>query len=340
MLYANLTRPRYLAGFAATAALTLCVGQTALAGPITATYLGAGAQTPNFPTACSSATSCFYGTESFSNWAGSDFNSAFNTGTSNFTATNYINGVYSSNGDTNWKKVGPDQYGGANGTSPCPVIFGNSSNGDAYGIKLSHSANIPGVNYFGLWISAMDPVNDLQFYSNGQLLYTFGSQDLQAALGTCSSSNTYCGNPTTPFKGQNAGELYAYVNFFDTVGYFDQVVLADVGNTGFESTNHSVAYINPLVVSGTTFNAPDRPPSAAFTAKIAVLVPEPATVMLVFTALVVLLYTYYRRRTGQVKAELNAPDGKKEGRRRRRSRSRTRPAQIGWPSSPQSRFSS
>ncbi len=67
---------------------------------------------------------------------------------------------------------------------------------------------------------------------------------------------------------------------------------------------------------------------------------EPATVMLVFTALVMLLYTYHRRRAGQAKAEPNALDGKKEGRRRRKSRSHTRPAQIGWPSSPRSRFSS
>ena len=149
----------------------------------------------------------------------------------------------------------------------------------------------------------------------------------------------YCGNPTATFKS-NPGENYAYVNFFDTVGYFDQVLLYSTGSAGFESTNHSVAYVNPLVVSGTTFDAPDRPPSAAVTAKFAILVPEPASVMLVVTPLVVLFDAYNRRRAGQAKAKSKAQDGNKEGRRRRRSRSRTRPAQIGWPSSSRSRFSS
>ena len=237
------------------------------------------------------------------------------------------------------KKLPADQYGGANGTAPYPVVTGGTAPGDAYSVKLTHSADIPGVNYFGLWISALDQSNDLQFYNQGQLLYSFGAPDLIAALGSCSTAGGYCGNPTATFLGQNPGENYAYVNFFDTVGYFDQVLLYSTG-AGFELTNHSVAYVNPLVVSGTTFNAPDRPPSAAVTAKFAILVPEPASVMLVFTALVVLLYAYNRRRAGQAKAQPKAQDGKKEGHRRRRSRSHTRPAQVGWPSSSRSRFSS
>ncbi len=329
--------PKRLVGCAAAVAVVLGVAQGAHAGPITASYLAAGVQTPNFPTACGSATSCFYGTENFSNWAGGNFRSNFQTGTSNFNAATYINGDYGANGDPNWRKTPANQYGGANGTAPYPVVSGGTAPGSAYSIKLTHSADIPGVNYFGLWISALDQSNDLQFYNNGQLLYSFGAPDLQAALGTCSTAGGYCGNPTTPFKGVNPGEQYAYVNFFDTVGYFDQVLLYST-SAGFESSNHSVAYINPIVVSGTTFNAPDRPPSAAFSAKIAILVPEPATVMLVFTALVVLLFRYHRRRAAQAAEQPSAPDGKKQ-RRRRRSRSRTRPAQFGWPAGSSSRFS-
>lgn len=333
--------PRPVRPVSVTAALFLlvCTAQVARAGPITATYLAAGVQAPNFPAACGSSASCYYGTENFTNWQGNDFTSTFNTGTTNFTATNYIRGAYSANGDTNWLKTPADQYGGVNGTLPYPELFGRNATVDAYSIKLTSSASIPGVNYFGIWISALDQYNNLQFYSKGQLLYSFGSTDLQAALGACSVLNAYCGNPNTAFKGQNSGELYAYVNFFDTVGYFDQVVLYNPTGNGFESSAHSAAYISSIVASGTTFSAPDRPPSAAVSAKLAVLVPEPATVMLVFTALAVLLFRRDQRRASQAEAEPST-SGRRKSRRRRRDLSRIRPAQIGWPSSLPSRFNS
>ncbi len=331
-----LCRPARLTGVAV--ALALFAGQGASAGPITPTYLAAGVQTPNFPTACGSATSCYYGTETFSNWAGGDFTSTFQTGTSNFDANNYIRGVYTANGDTNWSSSPANQYGGVNGTLPYPELFGKTSPGDAYLIRLSHSANIPGVNYFGIWLSALDANNNLQFYSGGQLLYSFGSTDLQAALGACSASNAYCGNPTTPFKGQNSSEAYAYVNFFDTVGYFDTVVLYNAsGSTGFESSNHAVGYINPIAASGTTFSAPDRPPGAAANAKFAglVAIPEPATVMLVFTAFVVLVFRHQRRRVARVAAECSLAEAARPKKRKRRSR----PKQFGWAVTTRSRFS-
>ncbi len=327
-----------LANLAVAAALAFA-GQDASAGPITATYLAAGVQTPNFQTTCGSATSCYYGSETFSGWAGGAFTSTFQTGTSNFTATNYITGAYTAGGDTNWSKAAADQYGGANGTAPYPELFGKTSPGDAYGISLTTSDNIPGVNYFGIWLSALDANNNLQFYNRGQLLYSFGSTDLQAALGTCSVSNAYCGNPTTPFKGKNSTEAYAYVNFFDTVGYFDEVILYNTsGSTGFESSNHAVAYINPIMTSGTTFNAPDRPPSAAASnkfASIVVNVPEPTTVMLVFTALVVLTFRHRRRRAAQVATEREAMEAATSRKKRRR---RSRPAQFGWAATARSRF--
>ena len=327
-----------LASVALAAALALA-GQNATAGPITASYLAAGVQSPNFTTTCGSATSCYYGTEAFTNWAGGDFTSTFQSGGSNFDANTYIRGVYTANGDPNWTKSAANQYGGANGTAAFPSITGTTAPGDAYVIRLSNSPNIPGVNYFGIWISALDAANSLQFYSNGKLLYSFGATDLQTALGTCSTSNAYCGNPTTPFKGQNATEAYAYVNFFDTVGYFDTVVLYESSTSGFESSNHAVAYINPLVVSGTTFTTQDRPPSAAANAKFAgiVAIPEPATVMVVFTALVVLIVRDRRRRAAHAAVERNAVESAKprKGRKRRR---RSRPAQFGWPATTPSRF--
>lgn len=334
-----LGRSTRIAGGTVAAALALFAGQDASAGPITPTYLAATVQTPNFTTTCGSATSCFYGTETFANWAGGAFNSTFQTGTSNFNATNYINGAYSAGGDVNWTRAPADQYGGANGTLPYPELFGRTAPVDAYTLTLTHSANIPGVNYFGIWITAIDAKNGIQFYNNGQLIYSFGSTDLQTALGACNLTNLYCGNPTLPFKGQNPNELYAYINFFDTVGYFDQVILYNPAGQGLESSNHAVAFINPLVVNGTTFTAPDRPPSAAVTAKLASLVvnvPEPATPMLVMAALTVLIACYRRRQAGQTAAGGDGEESAKPRRKQRRKRSR--PKQLGWPTMTPSRF--
>ena len=314
-------------------------GQGASAGPITPTYLAATVQNPNFTTTCGTATSCFYGTETFSNWAGGNFTSTFKTGTSNFSATDYINGAYTAGGNANWTKAAADQYGGSAGTTPYPELFGKSTIADAYTIILTHSASIPGVNYFGIWLTALDAKNNIQFYNNGQLIYTFGSTDLQAALGACSISNLYCSNPTIPFKGQNPSEIYAYVNFFDTVGYFDQVVLYTANGPGFESSNHTVAYINPVVANGTTFNAPDRPPTTAVSTRLGSLVvnvPEPATPILVVTALIVLVSCFHRNQTGKAAAERDIAEARSRTRQKRRRRQR--PKQIGWPAMAQSRF--
>ena len=334
-----LCRPTRLTGIAVAAALAF-TGRDAGAGPITASYLAAGVQAPTLSTTCGSATKCYVGTETFTNWAGGDFTSTFQTGTNNFDANNYIKGVYTANGDTNWSRSAANQYGGANGTAAYPELFGNTSPGDAYVIRLSTSASIPGVNYFGIWISALDASNDLQFYSGGKLLYSFGATDLQTALGTCSASNAYCGNPTTPFKGQNSSEAYAYVNFFDTVGYFDTVVLYNTTSSGFESSNHAVGYINPIVVSGTTFTTTDRPPSSAANAKFAgiVAIPEPATVVLVFSALMVVTFRHRRHQASQTTAGRGLAEGAQPRKKRKRKR-RSRPAQFGWPAVARSRFS-
>lgn len=127
---------------------------------------------------------------------------------------------------------------------------------------------------------------------------------------------------------------------FDTVGYFDQVILYTENGPGFESSNHAVAFINPLVASGTTFSAPDRPASSAASAKLAsvvVNVPEPTTAMLVFTALIVLTFRHRRRRAVQAAAERGAAEAALPSKGRKRKR-RSRPVQLGWPAMARSRF--
>ena len=133
---------------------------------------------------------------------------------------------------------------------------------------------MPGVNYFGIWISALDVQNDLRLYdTSGKLLLDFTPGTLIAALGSCPGTG-YCGNPTTPFKGKDASEQFAYVNFFDTSGYFGAVQFYNSGSTGFESSNHAVAYFDPNTPFGTglsTVTTPEPPGLAVMAVGLAAL---------------------------------------------------------------------
>jgi hypothetical protein len=141
-------------------------------------------------------------------------------GSSGFT-TNYrtgglITGVYSTGADI----VAADVFGGAGGTGQYVDAIGNSSGG--YTITLSTSSGVPGVNYFGYWLSALDPGNQVVFKESGTTIATLSPADVIAAIGPCSSSltgpgpNGYCGNPFPGFGYNN--QQYAFINFVDTTG--------------------------------------------------------------------------------------------------------------------------
>jgi hypothetical protein len=132
------------------------------------------------------------------------------------------------------------------------------------------------VNYFGFWLSALDAGNQLAFLNGGVVVGTFTPADLVAALGACTGSNPYCGNPTPPFLGEDSGEPFAFVNFVDTTGFFNELAFTespDVGN--YESDNHTVAFCsNPAACTvGTVLSGP--PPIAT---------PEPTSIALLGTA--------------------------------------------------------
>jgi hypothetical protein len=156
-----------------------------------------------------------------------------------------------------------NEYGGAGGTGYFATVSNNS-----YTLKLTTSGNIPGVNYFGLWFSALDNGNDLKFYEKNAggvetLLYDFTPKLFSSLVGACTGSNAFCGNPTTggTFSGQDSGEQFAFLNFFDTTGYFDEIVFTETTGAGFESDNHTVAYLDPPNPSGTVIGATPEPGS-------------------------------------------------------------------------------
>jgi hypothetical protein len=130
-----------------------------------------------------------------------------------------------------------NQYGGAGGTGRYSVV--------GLGVTTTQTLTFAAdKTYLGLWWSAGDPSNSLQFYNDSVLVASFVIGNIIPFL-----SSAYLGNPNAPFSGQNAGEYYAYLNFTGTGGtVFDKVVFNNTSVSGFESDNHS------------TFDQPIAPP--------------------------------------------------------------------------------
>lgn len=216
----------YAGALSVVAALLLGITpQKALADPFDVTYLGAGVQTP------APSTTTYYET----------FNSGF-SGTTTFNGSG-ITGTYS--GD--YAIQSADQYGGAGGTGKYIATTTPNGKPGSYTLTLSQQ-----VNYFGLWFSALDQGNNLYFYNNGTLVYSFLPSNYSTLVGPCpDASNAYCGNPNSSFLNQDNGQQYAYLNFLDTTGTFNQIVFTENPAVGqFESDNHAIAQ-NVTSIPGT-----------------------------------------------------------------------------------------
>jgi len=88
-------------------------------------------------------------------------------------------------------------------------------------------------SYFGLWWSAGDARNVLQFYSGDALVAQFTTASLLSPL-----PKDYYGNPLDP--SINGGEPYAFINFFgDADTTWDRIVFTNDGRSGFESDNYT-----------------------------------------------------------------------------------------------------
>lgn len=233
-----------------TAVLALLAG-TASASSILVTYDAAGSQAP----ANSICSDCYLSFDSLNN------------GAQNYSAQFGSTGVTGSY--TNLNIVSANQYGGAGGTGKYAEV-GVQSGTTSYSLALSKQ-----VNYFGLWWSAGDAQNDLQFYSGGTLISSFSTADMISLVGNCSnpSGNAFCGNPNSSGRAQDNGEPFAYLNFFGQNGTsFDRVVFANnTTGTGFESDNHAVAILNGSTTTGT--------PVTTLTGA-----PEPSTFLLLLIA--------------------------------------------------------
>lgn len=150
-----------------------------------------------------------------------------------------IKGAYSADSANGIQINAADQYGGAGGKGRYIAAFQNTP----YSLNLTSSI-AGGVNYFGYWLSALDPGNTVTFYGNGdQKLFTFNPKDVIAAVNASASPKLYYGNPDAPFKGKDSGEPFVFVNFFDDAGSFSKIEFSEVNyGGGYESDNHTVGH--------------------------------------------------------------------------------------------------
>ena len=240
----------------------------AFADQLAQTYLKPGVEAISAAqlSPANSSVTPYYGTEIFNELptGSTGFTTNFNTGgttSSNLAGTNNITGTFS--GSFTIAQAG--QYGGAGGTGN--YITTSSVTGSD--LKLTHTSALPGINYIGLQISALDAGNTLTFYRAGVQVGQYTPANLIQQVGACpSASNGYCGNPTT---GENASQQYAYVNFFDLSGYFDEIKFTETCCGGFESDNYTVGYVDTNAVFQAT-NVPEPSSTGTLLAGLAALV--------------------------------------------------------------------
>ncbi|MEH2458744.1 Npun_F0296 family exosortase-dependent surface protein [Nostoc sp.] len=162
----------------------------------------------------------------------------FDAQTAGYSAT----GFQSNDGTTNvgsYKNTliqNADQYGGAGGTGEYFDVNAGISGQTVSTLNLANPES-----YFGLWWSAGDANNVLTFLSQGNVVQTITTADVASYIAGSANKASYYGNPNSTFKGQDSGEPYAFINFYDVAGTFDQVQFSNIGGSGFESDNHTVA---------------------------------------------------------------------------------------------------
>lgn len=135
-----------------------------------------------------------------------------------------------------------DAYGGAADIlNPSGSLY--SLQGAGSGVLASTLTLDSKSSYFGMWWSAGDAKNVLEFYDGDTLMGRFTTSSLMEPL-----PSSYDGNPLN--RSINRGEPYGFINFFgDEQTAWDRVVFTNEGSSGFESDNYTtrVAAWNPLV---------------------------------------------------------------------------------------------
>ena len=174
-----------------------------------------------------------------------------------------------------------DQYGGADNTKYAVTGLGVNTKTT---LNLAQDSS-----YFGMWWSAGDAKNVIDFYSEadgkGTLLAEFTTANLLKALSPKTVyPNGYYGNPNTGSNYQkDSGEPFAFINFFAVEGtQWASVVITNNGSSGFESDNYAsrvIAYNSAVdgAMPGNILEAIDGTTEVSLTQT-----PEPSTTLAMF----------------------------------------------------------
>ncbi len=160
--------------------------------------------------------------------------------------------------------IAADQYGGAGGIGNYLAI----QSGSVVALNLSSAQA-----YFGMWLSAADSANQLEFYNGNQLVGAFAATTIISSL----ADPAYFGNPNPQFAGQNPDQPYVFLNFYAEAAsdMFDKIVFINLPlATALESDNHTFS---------TTLQAPGA-------------IPEPASLSIVGTLLLIVVSGRIRTR--------------------------------------------
>jgi hypothetical protein len=121
--------------------------------------------------------------------------------------------------------VAANQYGGAGGAGNYNLVQTTSVLTVAGGTA----------DFFGLWATALDGGNTVSFFKEG---INVGS----VKLTDYALPDTYKGNPTEPYLGQDPSEIFAFFNIV-VPGGFDRVDLVENGGGGFENDNQTIGTV-------------------------------------------------------------------------------------------------
>ncbi len=197
--------------------------QNAVAAAFVVSFEGEAAGVQN-----TTATFSTSGVETFNNLPTQTYPQSIATDFGTSGAGSTINGTYTAGSSKGIQINSADQYGGAGGNSNYIVAFENTP----YSLTLTSDIS-GGVNYFGFWLSALDAGNFVTFYgAGGQKLFTFNPQDVINTVNNTANPSLYYGNPNSAFKGQDGGEPFIFVNFFDTTGSFSKISFSEQNSGG------------------------------------------------------------------------------------------------------------
>jgi hypothetical protein len=156
--------------------------------------------------------------------------------------------------------VSADVFGGAGGVGQYLTVNTNLGSPATTTLALSNPKR-----YFGLFYSAGDSQNVLEFFNNGTLIDTFTTADVIDFVNAQPNASQYFGNPN---GGGNGGEPYAFLNFFANPGVtFNEIRFSNGAGSGFESDNHTLA-TDFTSISGTPINPVPEPSTVLATAAV------------------------------------------------------------------------